>query len=139
MKKGAFWQTNSLEEKAGMDLKYLEKILTNAQQVSHPLSAFQEKTKALPWFARMWNNALGLELSEGDWIKNINATHNLTGDNQAQEKNYKIISRWYRCPADTGRYVPLGADVCWRCQLEKGDLLHLWWECPLVKAFWESL
>lgn len=140
----AFWQTNQLDEKARLPLTWLEKILASQEQLKRPLSAIyknlnETKKTGLPWFARMWNKDLGMELKEQDWNRIFHTAHSLTLDNRAQEKNYKIVSRWYRCPVDVGRYNPQGSGECWRCKARRGDLLHIWWECPPVMAFWNSV
>lgn len=37
------------------------------------------------------------------------------------------------------RIYPSASELCWRgCGL-RGTLFHIWWDCPLVKPFWEDV
>lgn len=59
-------------------------------------------------------------------------THSSSLDSKMQEINYKILSRWYRVPADLSCIYLY---PCWRGCGHKGTLLHLWWECPVIEPF----
>lgn len=47
-----------------------------------------------------------------------------------QETNYKILTRWYYMPQLLQKYYPTTTDRCWRCQTDRGTLLHIFWSCP---------
>jgi len=52
---------------------------------------------------------------------------------------YKILNRYYYTPS---RLYKMGIgrnDLCWKCQIAKGTLMHALWECPVISAFWSSV
>lgn len=53
-----------------------------------------------------------------------------------QETNYKILTRWYHTPHLLKMFYPNTSDRCWRCQMDRGMLLHIIWSCPKLKHFW---
>lgn len=55
-----------------------------------------------------------------------------------QETNYKILTRWYRTPSLL-KIFPRTSDLCWRCQQEKGTLIHIFWSCPRIQNFWKEV
>lgn len=86
------------------------------------------------------------------WEKELNCSFNITKRQQilrfthkssicakTQEKNYKIISHWYRTPALLHKYFPMTSELCWRCQAEKGTLLHVFWSCSKLTNFWQTI
>ena len=34
---------------------------------------------------------------------------------------------------------PNTSDRCWRCQQDKGMLIHVYWSCPMIVPFWNSV
>lgn len=60
-------------------------------------------------------------------------------ESKTHETNYKLLSRWYRVPADLARIYPLVSDQCWRECGHRGTLLHIWWECPLIRPYWTDI
>lgn len=64
-------------------------------------------------------------------------THKSSICARIQETNYKVLSRWYRTPTLLHKLFPTTSDMCWRCQREKGTLLHIFWTCPKLAHFWK--
>lgn len=58
---------------------------------------------------------------------------------KTQETNFKILTRWYRTPANLKKIFPDTSDQCWRCQGEKGTILHIFWSCPKLEHFWKEV
>lgn len=56
-----------------------------------------------------------------------------------QETNYKILTRWYNTPAKIHKIFPSSSDRCWRCQNDRGTILHIFWTCPLLERFWRTV
>lgn len=53
-----------------------------------------------------------------------------------KENNFKILTRWYKTPARLSKIFPASSDRCWRCEEERGTLLHVFWTCPIIAQFW---
>lgn len=103
-----------------------------ASQPSHVLSstyAFLRNSleaSSLP-FVRDWESELGTFFSEQDWHKSFILTHKLPVACVAQQKNYKILTRWYRYPALLHRMYSSTSDCCWRCISGRPPHHRLWW------------
>lgn len=53
-----------------------------------------------------------------------------------QETNFKILHRWHLMPSRLHTIFPEMSDLCWRCQKEKGTMLHIFWT---LSNFWENV
>lgn len=56
-----------------------------------------------------------------------------------QETNFKILSRWYNTPTKLQRFFPSTSGLCWRCGGDRGTILHIFWDCPLLGQFWRII
>ena len=55
------------------------------------------------------------------------------------EASLKVLVRWYYVPSRLARIFPGSSPVCFRgCELE-GSMLHIWWSCPRIRAFWQKM
>lgn len=52
--------------------------------------------EALPTYTRKWSEDLGIEISRSDWHTSCIFTHKTSISSFIQEKNYKLLSLWYR-------------------------------------------
>lgn len=53
-----------------------------------------------------------------------------------QEPNYKMMTGWYYTPQVLHKYFLNATDRCWRCQVDRGALFHIFWSCPKLQHFW---
>lgn len=93
----------------------------------------------LPEFTNKWKMELNVEIKPEEWEKAFILTHSMSLAIKAHETNFKLLSRWYRCPLLLHQIYPNVSDLCWRCHSAKGSLLHIWWECPSVHNFWDMI
>lgn len=93
----------------------------------------------LPEFTNKWAFDLNVEIGVEEWEKSFTLTNCLSLATKAQETSYKLVSCWYRCPTSLQRIFPDALYNCWRCHSAKGSLLHIWWECPQICKFWDSI
>lgn len=121
-----------------------EGYLLLTSQATHVLSSIYDfmqnppEPSSLP-FVRAWEAELGVTFSEQEWLKSFILQHKLPVACFSQEKNYKILTRWYRYPTLLRRMYPSTSDCCWRCNAAPGTMLHIWWDCPPLLAFWNSI
>lgn len=73
------------------------------------------------------------------WSEDFHFTHKSTISCYAQEKNFKLMSRWYRDPSSLRRIFPSTPANCWRCGLAEGTYEHIWWECSRIQPFWSQV
>ena len=52
---------------------------------------------------------------------------------------YKIIHRSHYTPYKLHRISPSNSQNCWRCVVEPGDFIHIFWLCPKIVAFWSEI
>lgn len=45
-------------------------------------------------------------------------------------------AQWYRTPEVLHKISGSIPNTCWRCKKEVGSMLHIWWSCPAINAFW---
>lgn len=53
-----------------------------------------------------------------------------------QETNYKILTRWYLKPSQLHTIFP---DTFWQGCRDRGTILHIFWLCPKLHAFWAAV
>lgn len=51
----------------------------------------------------------------------------------------KFLHRVYYTPARLHRIFPEHDPVCPRCKTQLGSYLHVFWECPIIFAYWEAI
>ncbi|CAH2223731.1 Hypothetical predicted protein [Pelobates cultripes] len=56
-----------------------------------------------------------------------------------QETNYRLLSPWYCTPYYLHKVFPTIPKTCWRCVEVEGMVRHIWWDCPRVTPYWESV
>lgn len=82
---------------------------------------------------------LDTEISPEQWHTSFTFTHKSSISGFSQEKNYRLLSRWYRDPVMVNKMYPNTLDACWCCHEGKGSYLHMWRECDRVRPFWNKV
>lgn len=88
---------------------------------------------------RRWESELSIDLTTAEWEHILGHAHKGSINVSIQENRYKIFSRWYRTPDKVHKFHPSVPPTCWRCHSSEGTLIHIWWECPLLKSFWSEI
>lgn len=86
-----------------------------------------------------WQRDLNCHFSTSKTQHILKFTHKSSLCTKIQETNYKILTHWYRTPSLLNTIFPSASDVCWRCQEEKGTLLHILWSCSRIRSFWREV
>ena len=93
----------------------------------------------VPYFIREWERELNMRPSDQQIKKIIKSTYSTSISSHVQEMAYKFMTRWYRTPVRLNQMYPAADARCWRGCEQRGTFLHLWWECPRIKIFWEAI
>lgn len=91
-------------------------------------------SRAKPTYIRTWERDLGLDFTPDQLTYLYQLTCSSAIDSTTQETNYKILSRWYCIHADN--FIPLLLTSDGGTVGHRGTLLHLWWDCPVIRPFW---
>ena len=81
----------------------------------------------------------GKALTDKQWRYECILAHKGSISTLIQETGYKLLTHWYNTPDKLHRWNPQTPPTCWRCQTERGTLLHIWWECRLIAPFWDKI
>lgn len=86
-----------------------ERLCSLSETPRHLLSTIYSLLQALthgdlPAYTRMGTADLGEDISRLEWQTSFHFTHKSTISCYSQEKNYKILSRWYRDPATLHKF-----------------------------------
>lgn len=95
--------------------------------------------QATPSFQAKWESDLNRTFSTEEWGKIYALSHKSSISGYTQEKNYKVLSRWYKTPDLIHKIYPSSSALCWRCGDAIGSYVHIWWDCPDVKSFWTRI
>lgn len=121
-----------------------EQLCLKGEPLRHSLSHFYALLTELEapqelYFLQLWERDLGVSFSQAQKDRILLFAHKASLANGYQEGGYKILMRWYRTPVALHRIYPQVSNLCWRCQESEGTLIHIFWECPMLKEFWRMV
>lgn len=42
-------------------------------------------------------------------------------------------------PLKAKRWLHTTSDTCWRCGVDTGSFMHIWWSCPPILDYWKNI
>ena len=129
---------------APRELTDLENMCRTGNATGHLISRFytqlseDEGDQQLP-FIQKWEQELNTVWSKEQINKILRQVHQSSLDSKIQETGYKILTRWYRVPSLLHRIKEAVSGKCWRCGLEDGNMVHIFWGCKRVRPFWNKI
>uniref|UniRef100_A0A8C5PT54 Reverse transcriptase domain-containing protein n=1 Tax=Leptobrachium leishanense TaxID=445787 RepID=A0A8C5PT54_9ANUR len=102
-------------------------------------SLLDASTPGLPSYAGRWDRDMGNKISEEEWGLIFQTASHASRSLHIQQTHYKLLMRWYLTPTRLHKIYPSTDQTCWRCQASPGTFVHIWWECPSLRAYWESI
>lgn len=94
-------------------------------------------TKSTP--LHRWESDLGQSYTVDKWEKACKSTYKATCCSTLWELAVKLTNRWYLTPDKTANYTRNLDNSCWKQCGQKGDILHIFWNCPKLTNYWNSL
>lgn len=69
------------------------------------------------------------------WKKDIKFTacYNL------RENIMKMQYRWHLTLAKLAKMYKKRSELYWRCKKGTGSYMHMWWQCTVIREFWDSI
>lgn len=86
-----------------------------------------------------WSKELGVDLTDKQWQNACILAHKCSLSTRTQETAYKLLTRWYATPDKIHKWYLQSSELCWRCQSDRGTLLHIWWTCPMIAQYWSGV
>lgn len=90
-------------------------------------------------FLSKWERDLNCTFTSNQTQRIITFTLQSYISTKVQKTNYKLLTRWYLTPQALHTYQPNTSALCWRCQGDRGTLLHIFWSCPKLSHFWSTV
>lgn len=53
--------------------------------------------------------------------------------------HYKFLHRVYLTPCRLVRMFVGQQSLCWRCSAPLANFMHIFWDCPKVKPYWQAV
>lgn len=96
----------------------------------------EEDNKVNVGLKKAWEKDLQTRFDRSEWDAMVKNMLTATRDARSKLIQFKIFNRLYWTPVKMHR-VRLGqSNLCWRCNLEFGNLVHMFFSCPAIQAFW---
>ena len=96
---------------------------------------FVQKISSNPTAITTWKNDFQDE--NIPWQKIFTLPYNITRETKLQSFQYKIVHRIFPCNSWVSRWKPDVTEICNFCN-GIDNLQHYFWECEIVKPFWNS-
>lgn len=92
-----------------------------------------------PPYTQQWERELGTSWTKDQKSRIILMSHKAHMACAAQETSFKLTSRWYRVPVSLNKIFPEVPKCCWRCGGSQGTFVHVFWDCPVLRPFWNKV
>lgn len=86
-----------------------------------------------------WEEDLGTPIPEADWEIIVERTPTVSQNACFKLINYYILNRAYLIAVRIRRYFQSEEAACPRCGEREANILHMFWECPILSAFREEV
>lgn len=73
------------------------------------------------------------------WQKAIQWAHRSSSCANHREQYQKLLTRWYFTPLRLAKAFPTSSPLCWRSCGSQGSIIHVFWSCPHLRLFWNSV
>lgn len=93
----------------------------------------------VPPYIKKWERELGSHCNLFTVERILKMVHVASADIKRSEINFKCLARWYATPDRLSKLYPDTSDRCWRGCSYLGTMLHICWECPVIKAYWKKI
>lgn len=139
-----YLQTLDKKGQCSRQLTPFETLCTKTTPQTHLISQihnmlFSDHKASDSQFCRKWEKDLSIQITEEGWERIFSHIHKGSINVSTQENGFKIQSRWYHTPTLLHKFKTNIPDTCWRCHQERGTLLHIWWSCTPLQAFWSEV
>uniref|UniRef100_A0A8C7WYP2 Reverse transcriptase domain-containing protein n=1 Tax=Oryzias sinensis TaxID=183150 RepID=A0A8C7WYP2_9TELE len=86
-----------------------------------------------------WKIDISEDISEVEWEMACLKAQTQSVNTKFKLLQYKWLMRTYLTPSRLNHIFPDIPDICVKCKVDKGTLIHCLWECPMIQCFWKSV
>lgn len=86
-----------------------------------------------------WESDLGIKIHEDLWSRLCQNSLFATINARFKLVNFNFLHQLYLSPQKLHRYNPSISNVCFRCGIAEGTMLHCIWQCAKVTTFWYDI
>ena len=86
-----------------------------------------------------WERDLGTTFNNNDWDTLVEKMLLPMRDARSKLTECKIFNRIYFTPAKLKVIALIPPGACWRCNSSLGDIVHMFFSCSLLTAFWQKI
>ena len=76
---------------------------------------------------------------DDEWNRLVKGMLNPMRDARSKLIQFKILNRLYWTPVRKRRAGLSLSDLCWRCQAERGGVVHMFLNCPSLAIYWQRV
>ena len=87
----------------------------------------------------LWERDLEVTFNPIDWDKICSGVFPKCTSISIHEQNFKFFFRTYYTPVRLQRMFPDTSNLCYKCKIHKGTLIHLFWSCDRIQTFWKGV
>lgn len=69
----------------------------------------------------------------------LRLTLNSSINSNIQENSLKVLVKWYFTPERLHCFKSTLSNVWWRCEKDKGNMIHAFWICEEIMPFWNKV
>ena len=138
--------THSLikERKLRLGLSEVEDNLLSSKTIKGKISTFynilsREGQSSFLLLKNIWEKELGRNLEDNAWLNICERIHFPFTSNKIKEANFKFIHKYYLTPIKMHKISKDISSKCPRCKKMEGTFMHMFWECDLLKSYWNSI
>ena len=86
-----------------------------------------------------WELEANIIIADDEWVGAWVSWRKCLSSPSWREFSWKLRMRFFRTPLVISGFDKKASPLCWRgCGLV-GDFSHIFWDCPLLKLFWENV
>ncbi|CAH2325768.1 Hypothetical predicted protein, partial [Pelobates cultripes] len=90
-------------------------------------------------YMKQWEGELGYQLTLAQWYEALSNTKGASKSLSLWEAYCKIAMRWYLVPHRLAKIYKGTSGLCWRCEGGAGTMLHMFWDCHALGAYWTQI
>ncbi|KAJ0059923.1 hypothetical protein NL108_015598 [Boleophthalmus pectinirostris] len=86
-----------------------------------------------------WELELNVVVSDMEWENAWEEWQKCLSSQNWREYSWKLRMRFFKTPIITATYNRDISALCWRKCGHIGDFSHIFWECPVIKVYWDNV